>query len=155
VIVAAVSACAPSPRPSTAEILASLPISAGGEDLSVVRVIDPNFPSGHVVDDVLNALGKQRSQASIVFRYSSGGSGYLGGIAVDEVDGRQLLQAIGLYWQAAALVLRSQTPIRGHEGVELTFRDGSQLIAYNAGRVIYVASADDPNIAQEYIDDMP
>ena len=48
--------------------------SAAGIQFDGVQVVDDFFQSGHPVDYVLTSLGKRRTDATSVFRYSSAAS---------------------------------------------------------------------------------
>jgi len=137
-------------------LLATLPTSAGGVDFDTPRMIDDSFMSGHPVDDVLTALGKRRSDATIVERVSWVGEGDIGALVVYGVSGEVLLNTVVQTWRAAAVVGRAQTRIGDRDVWALDFRGGGQVfLAYQRGSTVYWASTGDRSLAEQFIAAMP
>lgn len=136
-------------------LLATLPTSAGGVNFDTSRVIDDSFMSGHPMDDVLAALGKRRSDATIVERFGRAGGGGIGAFVVGGVPGDVLLDTVVQTWIAAAVVGRAQTTIGDRDVWALDIRPGHFLLAYQRGPAVYWASTDDRPLAEEFIAAMP
>jgi len=137
-------------------LLATLPTSAGGVTFDTSRVIDDSFLSGHPVDDVLAALGKRRSDATIADRYPrTGEGGSIGALAVNGISGDVLLDAVVQTWHAAAVVGRAQTTIGDRDVWALEQRGGYFFLAYQRGSTVYWADSDDRSLAEQFIAAMP
>lgn len=137
-------------------LLATLPTSAGGVTFDASRVIDDSFLSGYQADDVLAALGKRRSDATIVDRYpSTGEGGSIGAFVVSGVSGDVLLETVVQTWHAPAVVARAQTTIGARDVWALDLRGGDFFLAYRRGSTIYWADSDDRSLAEEFIAAMP
>lgn len=137
-------------------LLATLPTGAGGVTFDTSRVIDDSFPSGHAVDEVLAALGKRRSDATIVERFPRDGvGGDIGALAVNGVPGDVLLDTVVQTWQAAAVVGRAQTTIGDRDVWALDLRPNYVLLAYQRESTVYWASTDDRSLAEQFIAAMP
>jgi hypothetical protein len=137
-------------------LLATLPTSAGGVTFDTSRVIDDSFLSGHPVDDILAALGKRRSDATIVDRYpSTGVGGSIGALAVNGISGDVLLDTVVQTWLAAALVGRAQTTIGDRDVWALDIRPNHVFLAYRRGSTIYWADSDDRSLAEQFVAAMP
>ena len=137
-------------------LLATLPTSAGGVEFDTPRVIDDSFLSGHPVDDVLAALGKRRSDATIVERFPRDGiGGGIGAFIVGGVSGDVVLDTVAQTWHAAAVVGRTQTTIGDRDVWVLEQRGGYFLLAYQRGSTVYWASTDDRPLAEEFVAAMP
>lgn len=138
-------------------LLATLPTSAGGVNFDISRVIDDSFLSGHPVDDVLTALGKRRSDATIVERYGGvgGGDGGIGAFVVGGVPGDVLLDTFVQTWLAPAVVGRAQTTIGDRDVWALDLRPNHVFLAYQRGSTIYWAGTDDRSLAEQFIAAMP
>jgi hypothetical protein len=137
-------------------LLATLPTSAGGVTFDTSRVIDDSLWVGHPADDVLAALGKRRSDATIVDRYSSTGEGgSIGAFVVNGVSGDALLDTVAQTWDAPAVVGRAQTTIGDRDVWALEQRGGYFFLAYERGSTIYWAYSDNRSLAEEFIAAMP
>ena len=137
-------------------LLATLPTTAGGVTFDTSRVIDDSFWSGLEVDDVLAALGKRRSDATIVERWPRDGvGGGIGAFVVNGVPGDVALDTVAQTWHAAAVVGRSQTTIGDRDVWVLEQRGGYFLLAYQRGSTVYWASTDDRSLAEQFIAAMP
>jgi hypothetical protein len=136
-------------------LLATLPASAGGVNFDTSRVIDDSHSSGHPVDDVLAALGKRRSHATIVERFSRVGEGDIGAMVVDGVPGDVLLETVVQTCDAPAVVARTQTTISGRDVWTLDIRPGHVFLAYRRGPTLYWASTNDHARAEQFVAAMP
>jgi hypothetical protein len=137
-------------------LLATLPTSAGGVNFDTTHVIDDSFSSGHPVDEVLAALGKRRSDATIVERFPRDGvGGDIGALLVNGVAGDVLLDTVVQTWLAAAVVGRAQTTIGDREVWVLDFRPGDVFLAYQRESTVYWASTEDRSLADQFIAAMP
>lgn len=136
-------------------LLSTLPATAGGVNFDTSRVIDDSFLSGHPLDDVLAALGKRRSDATIVERVSWVGEGDIGAIVVGRVPGDVLLNTVVQTWHAAAVVSREQTTIGDRDVWALDTRLNDVFLAYQRGSTVYWASSDDRSLAEQFIAAMP
>jgi len=137
------------------ELLATLPTSAGGVTFDTSRVIDDSILSGHQVDDVLAALGKRRSDATIVERFSRVGGGGIGALVVNGVPGDVLLDTVVQTWHAPAVISRAQTTIGGRDVWALELRPNHVFLAYRRGSTIYTAGTDDRPLAEKFVTAMP
>lgn len=155
VAIALVAACSALPFTAANQLLSSLPTSAGGIDFDDFQMIDDSFLSGHVVDDVLSALGKRRSDGAAVFRFSSVGGVSIGAVAVRGVDGDDLLTACVENWQAPAVVRRSQRAVNGTDGWEIEMRGGYLTVFYVRGNAVYVAWSEQRQVLEAVLADMP
>lgn len=136
-------------------LLATLPTTAGGVNFDTSRVVDDSFWGGHPVDDVLAALGKRRSDATIVERFSRVGVGEIGAFVVGGVPGDVLLDTVVQTWHAPAVVGRAQTTIGDRDVWALDFRPGHVFLAYRRGSTIYWAGTDDRSLAEQFVAAMP
>lgn len=132
-------------------LVQTLPQKAAGVDFDLVQVVDDAFMSGHAVDDVLASLGKERSQATAVFRDASTGAGGVGALRVDGVSGEKLLDAVVKTWLNEATVSRTQTTIGDREAWVLETRTGHITIAYRRGDVVYLAFGEDLNLVERFV----
>jgi hypothetical protein len=155
VALAFVTACGAIPFIPANRLLSALPAAAGGIDFDTVRVIDDSFLSGHLVDDVLTALGKSRSDAAVVFRGDSAGGTTIGAIAVQGVGGQDLLDACVENWGAPAVIRRSQRVVNGANGWELEMRDGQLNVFYPRGNTVFVAWSEQRNVLEAVLGNMP
>ena|SRR5687768_1486386 len=155
VALALVAACSALPFNAANQLLSTLPTAAGGVDFDDVRVIDDSFLSGHVVDDVLTALGKRRSDGAAVFRFSSAGGVSIGAVAVRGIDGDELLAACVENWQAPAVIRRSQRAVNGTDGWQVEMRGGGLTVFYARGSVVYVAWSEQRQVLEAVLGDMP
>jgi hypothetical protein len=149
-----VTACT-SVSPSTNDVLGSLPKSAAGLDFSVVQVIDDSFLSGHSVDAALRFLGKERKDASAVFRHDAEFRAGVGGVAVNGVEGPRLLEAILQTWDQPAVEPRSQRQVGQRQVWELARRSGDLNVFYLRGAIVYVVSGSDRSLIDRIVAVMP
>jgi hypothetical protein len=150
-----VAACAAIPFISANQLLSTLPTTAGGVDFDTVRVIDDKSLSGHLVDDVLSALGKRRTEAAAVFRTSSIGGASIGAVAVQGVEGPDLLLACVENWSAPAVIARSQRLANGTDGWELEMRSGQLTVFYLRGNIAFVVWSEERQVLEAVLEDMP
>lgn len=154
-VLAALFAAAGCSAVQSQALLATLPTTAGGVNFDTSRVIDDSFPSGHSVDDVLAALGKRRSDATIVERVSRVGEGDIGAFVVDGVPGDVLLDTVVQTWHAPAVVGRAETTIGDRDVWALDIRPNHVFLAYRRGSTIYWAATDDRSLAEQFVAAMP
>ncbi|MEP7379406.1 MAG: hypothetical protein ABI725_07600 [Chloroflexota bacterium] len=155
-VMAALFAAAGCSAVQSHSLLATLPTSAGGVNFDSTHVIDDSFMSGHPVDDVLAALGKRRSDATVVERFPrDGAGGDIGAFVVHGVPGDVALDTVSQTWHAAAVVGRSQTTIGDREVWVLEQRGGYFFLAYQRGSTVYWADSDDRSLAEQFIAAMP
>jgi hypothetical protein len=137
-------------------LLATLPTTAAGVHFDTPRVIDDSFLSGHPVDEVLAALGKRRSDATIVERFPRDGvGGDIGALLVNGVAGDVLLDTVVQTWLAAAVVGRGQTTIGDRDVWVLEHRVPYFFLVYQRGSTIYWADSDDRSLAEKFVAAMP
>lgn len=127
-------------------VFRTLPEETSAERLGRVDVVDNRgtFRTGHPVDDVLEALGKSRDDATTVVRYTRDERAWIAGIVVAGVDPPVLLDAVEQHWQAPGVTSREATVIQGRDAVVMDRRDGSRIVAFERGGIVYVAYADYP-----------
>ena len=155
-VLAALFAAAGCSAVQSQALLGTLPTNAGGVNFDTTHVIDDSFLSGHAADDVLDALGKQRSDATIVERGPRDGvGGGIGAIVVNGVGGEILLDTVAQTWQAAAVVGRTQVTIGDRDVWVLEQRGGYFFLAYQRRSTVYWASSDDLSLAEQFITAMP
>jgi hypothetical protein len=155
VLTAVASGCGPGPRPTVAELTATLPTAVAGEPLDFVQIVDENLDVGHPIDDVLAKLLKSREETSIVFRESRLGLGGVGAAAVDGVDGDRLLATTVETWNAPRVVRRSQQVIGDRTVWLIEESNGQQTYIYARGRIVYFAASGDAEMAKALVDALP
>jgi hypothetical protein len=149
------ASCAPLDRPSPADLLAALPRQANETDLDLVQIVDDRFLSGHLVDSVLDALGKSRSDATVVFRTSATSDLSVGAMAVAGISGADLLHAVNQAWNSAAIISRSEADIQGRRVIRLEARGGDITVAYVRGTVAYLVTGDSAEAIDTLLARMP
>lgn len=135
------------------QLLATLPKVAGGEDFDGIQVVDDSFHVGHPVDDVLQALQKERRDAVSVYRY--GEDATIGATMVTGIDGATLLEAFVTTWGAPAVIERRQRLAAGSPAWELRARLGRLTVVYRLGNVVYLVETADPAMLEAILMDMP
>jgi hypothetical protein len=85
-------------------LLATLPEAAGGETFDGVQVVSDSLNVFVPVDDVLDALGKERRDAVSVSRNSN--SATISATRVEGIDGPALLGAFVATWGAPGVIRR-------------------------------------------------
>lgn len=136
-------------------LLATLPTRAAGASFDTSRVIDDSFRSGYPIDEILEKLGKSRSDTTVVDRYSSDANAEIGAFVVDGVSADVLLDIVVQTWEAPAVVARTQTII-GDRGVwALEMRPGHFFLAYRRASTIYWAGSDNLSFAEQLVAAMP
>lgn len=138
---------------SATQLLETLPEVAGGQMFDHLQVVNDAFHVGHFVDDVLEALQKERRDAVAVFRGSE--TAMIGATTVQGVDGAALLEAFVLTWHAPANLERLQRAVAGSPAWELRARLGVRTVIYRLGNVIYLVETDDPALLEAILLDMP
>jgi hypothetical protein len=139
---------------SARDLLAMLPLTAGGMTFDGVLVVDDSFNVGHPVDDVLTELGKRRKDAVAVDRWSD--SVTISATWVAGVDGPTLLATFVRTWDAPAVIRRSTRAIQvGISGWELEERLGMVDVMYRLGDVVYLVSSEDRDLLEAVLRDMP
>jgi hypothetical protein len=135
------------------QLLATLPADAGGLHFERYVIVDDSLDVGHLVDDVLAELGKERKDAVAVFRDTD--ESIIGATVIDGVDGETLLKAFVETWEAGAVIARRQRPVAGTAGWELTKRRSGRVVVYRFANVVYLVSAPDFVTLEAILADMP
>ena len=151
-----------SPLPSWEDLLGTLPTTAGRVTFDGVSVVTDSLHVGVAEDDVLAALGKRRTDATIVFRSNSKPShAYIGVVAVRDVRGDALLDAFAQNWSAGN-IRRTRRSVNGTTGWELEERHTHKLtvfysygVSYPYGGVVYIASSTSRRRVEAMLKDMP
>lgn len=138
---------------AASQLLATLPKVAGGGQFDGVQVVDDSFHVGHPVDDVLNALQRERRDAVPVFRY--GENATIGATTVAGIDGVALLEAFVTTWNAGAVIERRQRLAAGSPAWELRARSGRLTVVYRLGNVVYLVQTPDRAMLEAILLDMP
>jgi hypothetical protein len=133
----------PTPLSPARQLLATLPIEAGGKVFDEYQIIDDSWNVGHPIDEVLAALGKERKDAVLVFRYADDLT--MGAVAVDGIGGPKLLDVFVETWNAPAVIRRSPRPVGTLTGWRLDERGGARTVVYLRADVIYLVFTLDPD----------
>ena len=133
-------------------LLATLPLEAGGETFDGVRIVDDYLHVGHPVDDVLEALQRDRVDAVSVFRY--GDHATIGAVTVQGVDNARLFETFVMTWHAPAVLERRQRLAAGTLAWELRARLGSLSVIYMRGNVVHVVETEDAALLEAILLDM-
>lgn len=135
------------------QLLTTLPKVAGGEQLDGLQVVNDSFHVGHPVDDVLEKLERERSDAVSVFRWSEDAT--IGAIAIDGVAGAALFETVVMTWNAPAVIERQQRLAAGALAWELRDRGGWLTVIYRLGNVVYLVETRDGALLEAILLDMP
>ena len=141
--------------PRADQLFATLPTQTSDVTFDQRLVVDDQYRLGHSIDAPLAALGKSRSDATIVFRGSDASQASVGAVEVTDVSGDQLLDAIATTWEAAAVIDRRREVVGGHDAWLLTIRNEGVIAAYQKGNVVYLAQDADEGKVAALLENMP
>lgn len=150
-LTAMTAGCAQTP-PTVNELLRALPTRVGGVAIDEFAVIDGSFSTGHSVDDVLDALGRKRSDLVAVFGGPTRGAGGVGAVSVQGVGGERLVHTIVANWNRPSVVDREQLHIGGRGVWLLTERSGYETAVYHVGDVAYIAHGHTRTTVENYLE---